>query len=108
MAARREWLRGQIAEAIAGISPLLQLGDALSLGLGTAVPHDGWVLIRFDPASGVRTFSDGRRSLENVSWARFVINENVDRDAIRCDDLVRQAVPAGVLGGRAPYDKGSA
>ncbi len=108
MAARREWLRGQVAEAIAGISPLLQLGDALSISLGTAVPHDGWVLYRFDPASGLRARMETRHGLQNVSDGRFSINENVDRDAIRFVDLAHQAVPAGVLGGGTPYDKGSA
>ena len=102
-----ERLRGQIAEAVAGISSLTQLGDALSHGLGTAVPHDGWALARFDPVSGVRTLSDSRHALRSVTQERLAINEVVDRDAIRFTDLVRRAVPAGVLGGAAS-DKRSA
>jgi len=107
MSAPREPLRGQVAEAVAGITPLPQLGDALSRAVDAAVPHDGWVLIRFDPVSGVRTFSHSRHGLETAE-ARLAINEAVDRDAIRFNDLVRQAVPAGVLGGGAPDDKRSA
>jgi DNA-binding CsgD family transcriptional regulator len=104
----RARLRGQVAEAIAGISSLTQLGDALSHGLGTAVPHDGWALARFDPVSGVRTLSDGRHGLRSATQARLAINEIVDRDAIRFTNLVRQGVPAGVLGGGAASDKRSA
>ena len=108
VAVLRERLRGQVAEAVAGISPLMQLGDALSHGLGAAVPHDSWVLAGSDPVSGIRTLADNRHALHSAATGtRFAVNETVDRDAIRFTDLVRQTVPAGVLGGGADHDKRS-
>ena len=81
--------------------PLEELGAELSAALHGLVPHEGYVLIGFDPISGLRAFQTGRDSL-TAGVARLVHNETVEHDLHRFTDLARRPDPVGTLGGGAP------
>ena len=99
MASSTAQARDQVAALARADLPVGELGDELSAALGGVVPHEGYCLIGFDPASGLRIFIASRHGLVN-SHERLWHNENVEHDLHRFTDLGRRPDPVGTLGGR--------
>jgi DNA-binding CsgD family transcriptional regulator len=86
----------EIASLLADPPPGAHLADAALAAFGRVVGHDGYCLFGVDPATGLRSVMFSRHGLTAPTEV-LLHNETVEQDANRYVDLVRAAVPAGVL-----------
>lgn len=90
-------LRARLIDEADNGQPLAVRGDRVAAILGRSIPHDGWVIITFDPLSGLRSASAAGHSLNPSRWRGLALNELAGEDANRFAVLAKQHVPAGVL-----------
>jgi DNA-binding CsgD family transcriptional regulator len=96
MAASVEAVRHEMAGLLSDPPAGALLADQAVRAIGTVVGHDGYCLFGVDPATGLRSVMFSRHGL-TVPTQILLHNETVESDANRYADLVRAAVPAGVL-----------
>ena len=96
MAASLEGARREITGLLADPPPGARLADRAVRAVGRVVGHDGYCLFGVDPTTGLRSVMFSRHGL-TVPTEVLLANETVERDANRYVDLVRAAVPVGVL-----------
>ena len=91
-----EAARQEISGLIADPPPGGLLADAAIAALGELVGHDGYCLFGVDPVTGLRSVMFARHGLTAPTEV-LLHNETAEQDANRYADLVRAAVPVGVL-----------
>ena len=91
-----EAARQEISGLIADPPPGGLLADAAIAALGRLVGHDGYCLFGVDPVTGLRSVMFARHGLTAPTEV-LLHNETAEQDANRYSDLVRAAVPVGVL-----------
>jgi DNA-binding CsgD family transcriptional regulator len=85
---------------------VFDLGPAVSNAVGRMVPHEGYVLIWFDPISALRGLAIGENALQD-SENLLVDNEAFHDDLNKFTDLAARARPVGLLGTGAPTERHS-
>jgi DNA-binding CsgD family transcriptional regulator len=101
-----ERVEAELAELRRRALSITDLGQAVSTAVGQVVPHDGYVLIWFDPISRIRSLHTGGNALRDRECL-LVENETFHGDLNRFTALAASSCPVGLLGTGAPAERHS-